>query len=97
MNRKSIAYSGILLLALILTSIVLNKDVVRSLTIDSEVTLSTTESTHLLGQDVVFNGSLVFTSAELATIDELPPVLPTLNRRPSRFPPAGEPGVFLPC
>jgi hypothetical protein len=71
MNRKSIAYSGILILALILTSVVLNQDVARGLTTNSDVTLSTTETTHLLGQDVVFNGTLTFASDESATIDEL--------------------------
>ncbi len=64
MNRKSIAYSGILLLVLILTSVVLNQDVVRCLTSSSHVALATSGSTHLLGQEVVFVGSLDFAAGE---------------------------------
>ena len=64
MNRTSIAYSGILLLALILTSAVLNQDVARGLTQNSHVALATSGSTHLLGQEVVFNGSLDFAAAD---------------------------------
>ena len=71
MNRKSVVYSGVLLLALIFTSVLLNRDVVRGLTSNSDVTLGVTESTHLLGQDVIFSGSLIFTSDEDATIDKL--------------------------
>ena len=71
MNRKSIAYSGILLLVLILTSVVLNQDVVRGLTSNAHVALATSGSTHLLGQEVVFVGSLDFAANETATIERL--------------------------
>ncbi|MCX8214313.1 MAG: hypothetical protein OTJ97_07385, partial [SAR202 cluster bacterium] len=71
MNRKSIAYSGILLLALILSSFVLNQDVVRGLTSNAHVGLATSGSTHLLGQEVVFVGSLTFASDETAKIERL--------------------------
>jgi len=71
MNRKSIAYSGILLLALILSSVVLNQDVVRGLTSNTHVALATSGSTHLLGQEVIFVGSLQFGVDETASIEKL--------------------------
>jgi hypothetical protein len=71
MRKTSLAYSGLLLLVLVLASVALNKDVVRGLTSNTHVTLSTTESTHVLGQDVVFNGTLIFANNETATVGEL--------------------------
>ena len=71
MNRTSIAYSGILLLALILTFVVLNQDVARGLTSNSHVDLATSGSTHLLGQEVLFTGELTFAADETASIGRL--------------------------
>ena len=42
MNRKSVAYSGILLLALILTSVILNRGVIQGVAGNSDVALTTT-------------------------------------------------------
>ena len=66
MDRKTVAFLGILLLGLILTSVLLSQSVVQGLTSNSDVTLSVAETngTHLLGQEIVFSGSIVFAANE---------------------------------
>lgn len=68
MNKNSFIYSGLLLVSLVFAAVLLNRGVISGLTTDSDVSLSTATSTHLLGQTIVFNGSLVFDTEEVASL-----------------------------
>ena len=67
MNRPKAAYAGVLLL-LIVTSILLNRNVILGVHNPGDVTLSSDESQYILGQTIVFTGTLDFAPDELAGI-----------------------------
>ena len=68
MNKKSVAYSALLLLSLIAVSILLNRGVVRGISDHADVGLATDKTTYTSGQTITFNGALKFPNAEEAFI-----------------------------
>ena len=52
MNKKSVVYSGVLLLGLILVSLLLNRGIIQGVASSSDVTLDSDEAQYLLGQTV---------------------------------------------
>ncbi|MCH7744498.1 MAG: hypothetical protein IIC84_00310 [Chloroflexi bacterium] len=68
MRKKSFIYSGILIVALVILSVLVNQGVVQGLASNTDVNLGLTDpppsSQYLLGQTIRFNGSLDFTDGE---------------------------------
>ena len=67
MNRKSVVYSAALLVALVLGALLLNRGVVQGLHSSAHVSVVTDESSYLLGQTIVFTGTLTLPASELTT------------------------------
>ena len=68
MNRRSLAYSGVLLLTLIVVSVLLNRGLIQGLDTNAHVSVSTDLSQYTLGQTIVIQGTLTFTADETAAI-----------------------------
>ena len=68
MTKKTFSYSGILLLSLVLISVFLNRDVAQGVANNAAVSLATGQSTHILGETVVFSGTLTFSADETDSI-----------------------------
>lgn len=71
MRSKGRVYAIVLLIGLIFTSAVLNSDVVRGLTSNSDVSLATDGSTYVLGQDVIFTGQVALAADEVVVLERL--------------------------
>lgn len=78
MNRKSLAYSGVLLLALIVTSVLFSRGVIHGVDQPGEVGLALDPPAatgevpdYLLGQTVHFTGTLLIPHPEESTLDSV--------------------------
>ena len=68
MSIRSLAFLGVLLVALIAISVVLNRESIQGVDSNADITLSADESQYILGQTVVFTGSLAFADGETAAV-----------------------------
>jgi len=67
MNRRSKVYAGLLFLVLVATSLVVDRGTIQGLSTNSDVTL-VTESTYVLGQTIVYTGSLAIAEGENSAV-----------------------------
>jgi hypothetical protein len=67
MNRRSKVYAGLLLLVLVATSLFVDRGTIQGLTANADVTL-VSESTYVLGQTIVYTGSLAIDEAENSAV-----------------------------
>ena len=72
MDKRTLAYSGILLLALIAVSVLLNRGVIQGVHVSGDIQLSLqsppASNQYLLGQTIVFEGTVQFANDESASI-----------------------------
>ena len=68
MTKRTLSYSGILLLGLVMVSIFLNRGVAHGVANSAAISLATGSSTHILGQTIVFSGTLTFSADETDSI-----------------------------
>ena len=71
MGRRSLALLGVLLVALVAVSVVVNRDSIQSVASDTDISLSADESQYILGQTLVFTGSLAFADGETAAVSRV--------------------------
>ncbi len=71
MNRRSLAFLGVLLVALIAISVVLNRAPIQGVDSNADISLSADSSQYILGQTVVFTGSLAFADGETAAVSRV--------------------------
>jgi uncharacterized protein YjiK len=71
MNRKSLAYAGILLVTLVVASILLGKGMVQGVHNNADIKLTTDSNQYLLGQPIKWAGSLDFADGEEATVHQV--------------------------
>ena len=64
MDRRSLGYSALLLFGLVIASVLLNRGLIQGLHADADVDITRDASTYLLGQTIVFNGTLTFRVGE---------------------------------
>ena len=71
MNRKSLAYSGVLLLTLIGVHFLLNSGLVQGVVNNADIQLQSDDTQYVLGQTIVYTGILNFAEDELANINKV--------------------------
>ena len=71
MGRRSLAFLGVLLVALVVVSVAVNRDSIRGVASNADISLSADESQYILGQTVVFTGSLAFADGETAAVSRV--------------------------
>ena len=71
MNIKTFGLSCLLLIGLVIGSLLVNRDVVQSLTSNSDASVVTDSSQYLLGNTIVFTGTLSFAADESTEITEV--------------------------
>ena len=64
MDRKGLAYSGALLLSLLIVSILLNQSLVLGVSRNTDIDLSVAPGQIDVGQNVTFTGAVRFAEAE---------------------------------
>ena len=71
MGRRSLAFLGVLLVALVAVAVVVNRDSIQGVASNADISLSADESQYILGQTVVFTGSLAFAEGETAAVSRV--------------------------
>ena len=71
MGRGSLAFLVVLLVALVAVSVVVNRDSIQGVANNADISLSADESQYILGQTVVFTGSLAFAEGETAAVSRV--------------------------
>ncbi len=71
MGRRSLAFLGVLLVALVAVSVVMDRDSIQGVASDADISLSANESQYILGQTVVFTGSLAFADGETGAVSRV--------------------------
>ena len=71
MGRRSLAFLGVLLVALVAVSVLVNRDSIQGVASNADISLSADESQYILGQTVVFTGSLAFADGETAAVSRV--------------------------
>ena len=97
--KRSLLYSSALLIALIVVSILLNRGVIQGVSNNSDISLAVDQpsTAYLLGQTVVFTGTVDFTADESATITAVQLINSTGPQALSiGLPVADTFGVFIP-
>lgn len=71
MNKKSLIYSGLLLLALVVVSVLLNRGFVQGVVNEADIHLESDSEEYLLGQPENFSATLDFAVNEEATVHQV--------------------------
>ena len=71
MGRRSLAFLGVLLVALVAVSVVVDGDSIQGVASNADISLSVEESQYILGQTVVFTGSLAFADGETGAVSRV--------------------------
>ena len=71
MGRRSLAFLGVSLVALVAVAVVLSRDSIQGVGSNADISLSADESQYILGQTVVFTGSLAFADGETAAVSRV--------------------------
>ena len=81
MDRKALAYSGLLLVSLVVVSFLLSRGSIQAVLNPGDVTLTTTSTPNVVGEPRTFNAELIFPTSRR-------PPSTVLSSSSIRFPPA---------
>lgn len=83
MDRKALAYSGVLLLSLVIVSIMLNRGLVQAVLQPADTTLVTTSTPTQIGQAREIHAEIAFPSFEEATVSAFELVIKQTSSTPT--------------